>query len=395
MPNALKDLQRYGQSVWLDYIRRSLITGGELKRLIDEDGLRGVTSNPAIFEKAIAGTTDYEDQLKELTKRRDLDAKAAYEILAVARHPGRRRHPPAGLRPRPGGATATSASRSRPTWPTTPQGTLDEARRLWKTVARDNVMIKVPATPAGIPAIRTLIGEGINVNVTLLFALDAYEAVAEAYIAGLEAFAAKGGDPSRVESVASFFISRIDSARRRLIGERLKSSENVLEQAQLKGLMGRVAIANAKLAYQRYKELYRDPRWTALAGRGARTQRLLWASTSTKNPNYRDVIYVEELIGRDTVDTIPPATYDAFRDHGTRQRQSRGRSRGRPAHDGFPGRERHRDQRGHRPAARRGREDLRRRLRQAARRGQQAPASQRRRASRQTLDAAAQSHGAR
>jgi transaldolase/glucose-6-phosphate isomerase len=316
MPNALKDLQRYGQSVWLDYIRRSLITGGELKRLIDEDGLRGVTSNPAIFEKAIAGSADYEDQLRELTKRRDLDAKAAYEILAVHdiqdvadilkpiyTETGRR-----------DGYVSLEVS---PDLANDTQGTLDEARRLWKTVARENVMIKVPATPAGIPVIRTLISEGINVNVTLLFALEAYEAVAEAYITGLEAFAAKGGDPSRVESVASFFISRIDSLVDSLIGERLKSSENVLEQAQLKGLMGRVAIANAKLTYQRYKELYRDPRWTALAGRGARTQRLLWASTSTKNPNYRDVIYVEELIGRDTVDTIPPATYDAFRDHGT------------------------------------------------------------------------------
>jgi transaldolase / glucose-6-phosphate isomerase len=316
MPNALKDLQRYGQSVWLDYIRRSLVTGGELQRLLDEDGLRGVTSNPAIFEKAIAGSADYEDQLKELTKRHDLDAKAAYEILAVRdiqdvadilkpiyTQTGRR-----------DGYVSLEVS---PDLANDTQGTLDEARRLWKTVARENVMIKVPATPAGVPAIRALIGDGINVNVTLLFAQEAYEAVAEAYIAGLEAFAAKGGDPSRVESVASFFISRIDSLVDSLIGERLKSSENALEQAQLKGLLGRVAIANAKLTYQRYKEIYRDPRWAALASRGARTQRLLWASTSTKNPNYRDVIYVEELIGPDTVDTIPPATYDAFRDHGT------------------------------------------------------------------------------
>jgi transaldolase / glucose-6-phosphate isomerase len=316
MPNALRDLQRYGQSVWLDYIRRSLITGGELRRLLDEDGLRGVTSNPAIFEKAIAGSADYEDQLKELTKRHDLDAKAAYEILAVRdiqdvadilkpiyTETGRR-----------DGYVSLEVS---PDLANDTKGTLDEARRLWKAVARENVMIKVPATPAGIPVIRTLISEGINVNVTLLFALEAYEAVAEAYISGLEAFAATGGDPSRVESVASFFISRIDSLVDALIGERLKSSENALEQAQLKGLMGRVAIANAKLTYQRYKEIYREPRWAALADRGARTQRLLWASTSTKNPNYRDVIYVEELIGPDTVDTIPPATYDAFRDHGT------------------------------------------------------------------------------
>jgi transaldolase/glucose-6-phosphate isomerase len=318
MPNPLTELQRYGQSVWLDYIRRSLITGGELRRLLDEDGLRGVTSNPAIFEKAIAGSTDYEVQLKELTRRRDLDAKAAYELLAV--------HDIQDvadiLRPiyestgRRDGYVSLEVS---PDLAHDTQGTIDEARRLWKAVSRDNVMIKVPATAAGIPAIRTLIGDGINVNVTLLFAVEAYEAVAEAYQAGLEAFAANGGDPGRVESVASFFISRIDSAVDALIEARLKATESTLEQGLLKGLLGRVAIANAKLTYQRYKEIYVGPRWAALAGRGARPQRLLWASTSTKNPNFRDVIYVEELIGPDTVNTIPPATYDAFRDHGRPQ----------------------------------------------------------------------------
>jgi transaldolase/glucose-6-phosphate isomerase len=315
MPNALKELLRYGQSVWLDYIRRSLITGGELRRLLDEDGLRGVTSNPAIFEKAIAGSSDYELQLKDLTRRRDLDAKAAYEILAVhdiqdvadilkpIYESSGRRDGYVSLEVSPDLAYDTS-------------GTLEEARRLWKAVSRDNVMIKVPATPPGIPAIKALIGDGINVNVTLLFAQDAYEAVAEAYISGLEAFAAKGGDPSRVESVASFFISRIDAAVDALIEARLKATDNSFEQGLLKGIVGRVAIANAKLTYQRYKELYIGARWAALAGRGARSQRLLWASTSTKNPNYRDVVYVEELIGADTVNTIPPATYDAFRDHG-------------------------------------------------------------------------------
>jgi transaldolase/glucose-6-phosphate isomerase len=313
--NPLKELLRYGQSVWLDYIRRNLITGGELRRLLDEDGLRGVTSNPAIFEKAIAGSSDYELQLRELTRRRDLDAKAAYEILAV--------HDIQDvadiLRPifessgRRDGYVSLEVS---PDLAYDTQGTLDEARRLWKAVSRENVMIKVPATPPGIPAIKALISDGINVNVTLLFALDAYEAVAEAYISGLEAFATKGGDPGKVESVASFFISRIDAAVDALIEARLKSSESSFEQGLLKGIVGRVAIANAKLTYQRYKELYIGARWAALANRGARSQRLLWASTSTKNPNYRDVIYVEELIGPDTVNTIPPATYDAFRDHG-------------------------------------------------------------------------------
>jgi len=320
MPNPLSELQRYGQSVWLDYIRRNLITGGELRRLLDEDGLRGVTSNPAIFEKAIAGSSDYELQLKELTRRRDLDAKAAYEILAVhdIQDVADILKPIYTSSGRRDGYVSLEVS---PDLAHDTPGTLDEARRLWKAVSRDNVMIKVPATPAGIPAIRALIGDGINVNVTLLFAVEAYEAVAEAYISGLEAFAARGGDPGRVESVASFFISRIDAAVDALIEARLKTSDSSLEQGMLKGLVGRVAIANAKLTYQRYRELYVGPRWAALASRGARSQRLLWASTSTKNPNYRDVIYVEELIGPDTVNTIPPATYDAFRDHG-RLRQS-------------------------------------------------------------------------
>ena len=316
MPNPLKELNRYGQSVWLDYIRRSLITSGELRRLLDEDGLRGVTSNPAIFEKAIAGSTDYEGQLKEFARRRDLDAKGVYEILAVRDIQDvadilRPIYESSGKRD---GYVSLEVS---PELAHDTAGTLDEARRLWAAVQRVNVMIKVPATPAGVPAIRTLIGEGINVNVTLLFHLDAYEAVAEAYIAGLEALVARGGDPSRVESVASFFISRIDSAIDPMLEARLKASEDGMEQALLKGLLGRVAIANAKLTYQRYKDLYMGERWAALAARGARSQRLLWASTSSKNPNYRDVIYVEELIGPDTVNTIPPATYDAFRDHGT------------------------------------------------------------------------------
>jgi len=315
MPNHLKELNRYGQSVWLDYIRRSLIVSGELRRLIDEDGLRGVTSNPAIFEKAIAGSTDYEGQLKEFARRHDLDGKAAYEILAVRDIQDvadilRPIYDSSGKRD---GYVSLEVS---PDLANDTQGTLAEARRLWGAVQRSNVMIKVPATPAGIPAIKTLISEGINVNVTLLFHIDAYEAVAEAYISGLEALAARGGDPSKVESVASFFISRIDSAIDTLIDARLKASDDAMEQALLKGLMGRVAIANARLTYQRYKDLYLGERWAKLATKGARSQRLLWASTSSKNPNYRDVVYVEELIGPDTVNTIPPATYDAFRDHG-------------------------------------------------------------------------------
>jgi len=313
--NPLKILQNYGQSVWLDYIRRSLITSGELQRLLAEDGLRGVTSNPAIFEKAIAGSNDYEDDLKALARSRGLDAKAAYERLAIRDI----QEAADALKPlylatkRRDGYVSLEVS---PDLAHDTESTLAEARRLWRAVGRENVMIKVPATPAGIPAIKQLIAEGINVNVTLLFAQEAYERAADAYIEGIEAWAKGGADVSRVASVASFFVSRIDSLIDATIADRLKRSTDAMEQALLKGLLGKVAIANAKLAYQRYKELYASPRWQALAVRGAQTQRLLWASTSTKNANYRDVIYVEELIGKDTVNTIPPATFDAFRDHG-------------------------------------------------------------------------------
>jgi transaldolase/glucose-6-phosphate isomerase len=313
--NPLKQLLDYGQSVWLDFIRRSLLTTGELNRLIDQDGLRGVTSNPAIFEKAIAGSTDYTEALREFERRKDAEPMALYEHLAIkdiqdaadvlrpVYEQSRKRDGYVSLEVSPYLADETQPS-------------IEEGRRLWKAVNRPNVMIKVPATPAGVPAIRTLISEGINVNVTLLFAQSFYEQVADAYITGLTTRAAKGGDVSGIASVASFFISRIDSAIDSLVSARLKSSTNPQEQALLRSIAGKVAIANAKLVYQRYKEIYRSEAWQALAAKGAQTQRLLWASTSTKNPNYRDVIYVEELIGPDTVNTVPPATFDAFRDHG-------------------------------------------------------------------------------
>src|SRR5262245_26088175 len=308
--NPLKSLQTYGQSVWLDYIRRSLITSGELQRLLDEDGLRGVTSNPSIFEKAIVGSTDYKDLL-ESPESNGLDAKSLYEKLAI-----RDIQDAADiLRPiyeqskKRDGYVSLEVS---PTLAHDTEGTLQEARRLWKSVGRSNVMIKVPATPEGIPAIEALIADGINVNITLLFSQAAYEQVAEAYIRGLEKLQSRGGDVSGVASVASFFISRIDSAIDGIIAARLKASTEPAERAQLNSVLGRVAIANAKLTYQRYLELYDNPRWKKLAASGAQTQRLLWASTSTKNPVYRDVIYVEELIGKDTVNTIPPATFEAF-----------------------------------------------------------------------------------
>ena len=313
--NPLKDLLNYGQSVWLDYIRRDLLTGGELKRLIEEDGLRGMTSNPAIFEKAITGSTLYDDVLKSLRSRTDLDAKGRYEVLAIrdiqdaadflkpVYQSSKRRDGYVSLEVSPYLARDT-------------KGTIEEARRLWKAVGRENIMIKIPGTAEGIPAFQQAISEGINVNVTLLFAQEVYVKVAEAYIAGLEQFAARGGDVSKMASVASFFISRIDSLVDSIIASRLKASKDSREQEQLKAIEGKVAIANGKQTYQKYQAIFGSDRWKALAAKGGQTQRVLWASTSTKNPAYRDVLYVEELIGPDTVDTIPPATLDAFRDHG-------------------------------------------------------------------------------
>jgi len=313
--NPLKALQEYGQSVWLDYIRRSLITSGELQRLVDGDGLRGVTSNPAIFEKAITGSTDYADVLKALEGQKVMDAKSLYESLAI---PDIQAAADVlwPVYEKTNGRDGFVSLEVSPYLARDTQATIDEARRLWRAVGRDNVMIKVPGTPEGIPAITQLLGEGINVNVTLLFSQQTYERVVEAYIAGLETRAVRGGDLSRVASVASFFVSRIDTAIDMLAAARLKTATSATERSLLQSIVGKIAIANAKLTYQRYKELFRGTRWEALAGKGAHTQRVLWASTSTKNPNYRDVIYVEELIGPDTVNTIPPSTFEAFRDHG-------------------------------------------------------------------------------
>jgi transaldolase len=313
--NPLKDLLNYGQSVWLDYIRRDLLTGGELKRLIDEDGLRGMTSNPAIFEKAIADSTLYSDILQSLRSKPELDPKARYEILAIRdiQDAADFLRPVYESSKRRDGYVSLEVS---PYLARDTQGTLAEARRLWKTVARENVMIKVPGTTEGIPAFQQLISEGININVTLLFSREVYKRVAEAYIAGLEQRAASGGDVSKIASVASFFISRIDSATDALANERLKTTKDPQEQEQLKSILGKVAIANGKQTYVSYQQIFSGARWNALAAKGGQTQRVLWASTSTKNPKYRDVMYVEELIGPDTVNTIPPATLDAFREHG-------------------------------------------------------------------------------
>jgi transaldolase / glucose-6-phosphate isomerase len=312
--NPLIQLHSLGQSIWLDYIRRDLLKSGELQRLITEDGLCGMTSNPSIFEKSIAGG-QYQEFLDSLAGRSGLDAKGRYELLAIrdiqdaadilapVYQSTKKRDGYVSLEVSPYLANDTN-------------GTLEEARRLRKSVARGNVMIKVPGTAAGIPAIRQLLSEGININITLLFSQVVYEEVAAAFIDGVEKFAASGGDVSRVASVASFFISRIDVLVDKLLDDQIKKETDPARKAKLQGILGKVAIANGKLTYEAYERIFSSPRWKALAAKGAQTQRVLWASTSTKNPSYRDVVYVEELIGRDTVNTVPPATLEAFRDHG-------------------------------------------------------------------------------
>jgi transaldolase/glucose-6-phosphate isomerase len=311
--NPLKGLLAYGQSPWMDYIRRDLLTGGGLKKFIAEDGLRGQTSNPTIFEKAINGSTLYNDILNS-PEAKSLNAKQLYEKIAIrdvqdacdifrpVYDESKHRDGYVSLEVSPYLANDTN-------------GTIEEARRLWKSVNRPNLMVKVPATPEGVPAIRQLLEDGLNINITLLFAQSAYEKVAEAFIAALEARAAKGQPVNHIASVASFFVSRIDTLIDSKIDGLLKTAAGDAKTL-LESLHGTIAIANAKLTYKKYQELFGGPRWKALAAKGAQTQRLLWASTSTKNPKYRDVLYVEELIGADTVDTIPPATFDAFRDHG-------------------------------------------------------------------------------
>jgi transaldolase / glucose-6-phosphate isomerase len=311
--NPLLKLAEYGQSPWLDYIRRDLFTTGELQRLIDEDGLKGMTSNPAIFEKAI-GSEYYKDSIAKLAQEKDLDAMAIYEKVAIEDI----QQAADALR---GVYDATKTRDGYVSLEVSPaladdaQGTLEEARRLWKAVDRPNLMVKVPATAVGFDTIRQLISEGININVTLLFSQESYRKVAEAFVAGLEKRAEEGQELSNVASVASFFVSRIDSLIDSQIDEKLKTADGD-DKKLLESVRGKVAIANAKLAYQAYEEIFSGERWEKLEAKGAQTQRVLWASTGTKNKDYSDVLYIEELIGKDTVNTIPPATWDAFRDHG-------------------------------------------------------------------------------
>jgi transaldolase/glucose-6-phosphate isomerase len=312
--NPLQGLLAYGQSPWLDFIRRNILLNGDLKKMIADDGLRGMTSNPAIFEKAITAGDDYKDIINA-PDAKSSSATALYEKIAIRDVQDATDIFKAVYTESKGRDGYVSLEVS-PYLAFDTQGTINEARRLWKAVNRPNVMIKIPATPQGLPAIRQALEEGININITLLFAQSAYENVAEAHCAALEARAAKGQDVSHIASVASFFVSRIDSLVDSKIDALQKNETDSSKKALLESLRGKVAIANARRTYAKYQELVGGPRWKALAGKGAQTQRLLWASTSTKNPKYRDVLYVEELIGADTVDTIPPATFDAFRDHG-------------------------------------------------------------------------------
>lgn len=314
MTNPLQRLSDAGQSVWLDFLNRRILENGDLRRLVEKDGLGGVTSNPAIFEKAIADGDAYDDALRALLRDGDAEVVDLYEALAIADIQAAADQ----LRPvwqARGGADGFVSLEVSPYLAHDTEATLAEALRLWKAVDRPNLMIKVPGTPAGVPAVRQLIGQGVNVNVTLLFSVDSYQAVAEAHVSGLEDFRAAGGDVGKVHGVASLFVSRIDGVVDQAIDARLVSAVGD-EAATLKGLRGKVAIANARAAYRRYKDLIATPRWRALADAGASPQRLLWASTGTKDPAYSDVLYVETLIGPETVNTMPPATLDAFRDHG-------------------------------------------------------------------------------
>src|ERR1700742_4555608 len=313
--NPVKALEAHGQAVWLDFLARGFVARGDLKKLIDSDGVKGVTSNPSIFEKAIGSSDEYDEPIGKALKKGDRPVAELFEHLAIEDI----QHAADVLRPvydRLKGDDGFVSLEVSPYLAMDTKGTIAEAERLWKEVDRKNLMVKVPGTAPGLPAIQHLIGEGISINVTLLFSQKVYVEVAQAYIAGLEKYVGKGGDPSHVASVAIFFVSRIDVAADKQLDEKIAKANDPTEKERLAALKGKVAIANAKLAYQDYKRLFAGARWEKLAAKGARPQRLLWASTGVKNKDYRDTLYVEELIGPNTVNTVPPATLDAFRDHG-------------------------------------------------------------------------------
>ncbi|NJM22728.1 MAG: transaldolase [Richelia sp. RM2_1_2] len=312
--NQLLEIKKYGQSIWMDNLSRDIIQSGELKNLVENQGINGITSNPSIFEKAIVGNVIY-DQDIEAGIRKGLSTQEIYESLAFEDI----RNACDILRPvydATDGLDGYVSIEVPPTIAHDTQKTIEEARRYFQEVGRENLMIKIPGTEAGLPAVEQVISEGMNVNITLLFSVDSYLNTAWAYIRGLEKRVAEGKDISRISSVASFFLSRIDSNIDGKIDEKLSQGvDDINLEAKLKSVKGKVAIANAKIAYQEYKKIINDERWQALAAKNANVQRLLWASTSTKDPSYSDVMYVDELIGKDTVNTLPPVTIEACADH--------------------------------------------------------------------------------
>ncbi|HEX7733989.1 MAG TPA: transaldolase [Ktedonobacteraceae bacterium] len=314
MTNPLLQIKTQGQSVWYDNIDRAQLASGEFKRMLDEDGIVGVTANPTIFEKSISSGHAYDEQLTQLIGE-GKSTSEIYEALVIQDI----RTVADLLRPiydRTNGLDGYVSLEVSPELAHDTEGTLSEARRFWKTVARPNLMIKIPATPAGIPAIEQALTDGININITLIFSLDSYKAVAEAYLSALESRNAEGKDISHIASVASFFVSRVDTLVDKLLEDKIKASSDPKEQAHLKSLEGKAAIANARVVYEEFKRIFGSPRFETLKHSGAHVQRPLWASTSTKNPAYRDVLYAEELLGPDTVDTMPLETIVNFRDHG-------------------------------------------------------------------------------
>lgn len=312
--NQLLEIKKFGQSIWMDNLSRDIIQSGELKNLVENQGISGITSNPSIFEKAIAGNAIYDKDI-EAGISKGLSTQEIYELLAFEdiRNACDILHP---VYEATDGLDGYVSIEVPPTIADDTQKTIEEARRYFKEVARENLMIKIPGTEAGLPAVEQVISEGINVNITLLFSVESYVNTAWAYIRGLEKRVAENKDISRISSVASFFLSRIDSKIDGKINDFLsKGVDDINLETKLKSIKGKVAIANAKIAYQEYKKIINDQRWQVLAAKGANVQRLLWASTSTKDPSYSDVMYVDELIGADTVNTLPPVTIEACADH--------------------------------------------------------------------------------
>jgi len=314
MANPLLELKKLGQSIWYDNLNRELVVSGRLQRMVDEDGISGGTSNPSIFEKAIATSDAYDTHIRELNGR-GADIPATYDALTVT-DVQLSADVFRSVYDQTRGADGYASLEVSPHLAYDTQATISEAHRLFQALGRPNVMIKIPGTKEGLPAIEQCLTDGLNINITLLFSVDVYEQVARTYISALEARLHRGQPIHHVASVASFFVSRVDTLTDEKLNQKIEAATSEDEKAALRSLTGKAAVANARIAYHKFREIFSGPRWQALADRGARLQRPLWASTSTKNPAYRDVIYVEELIGPDTVNTLPQNTLDAFRDHG-------------------------------------------------------------------------------